>query len=152
MSIENSKIGHYRWRVIALLFFATTINYIDRQVLGMLKPVITDDIHISEADYGYIVSAFQAAYALGLLFIGRIIDKFGTRISYAVAIVVWSLAGCFHAAARGALSVRRASPERGWEKVVAASRAMAASGQGDAPSCRHTGRAIAEWPHPLRRG
>ena len=61
MSIENSKIGHYRWRVIALLFFATTINYIDRQVLGMLKPVITDDIHISEADYGYIVSAFQAA-------------------------------------------------------------------------------------------
>lgn len=103
MSIEISKIGHYRWRVIALLFFATTINYIDRQVLGMLKPVITDDIHISEADYGYIVSAFQAAYALGLLFIGRIIDKFGTRISYAVAIVVWSLAGCFHAAARGAL-------------------------------------------------
>ena len=69
----------------------------------MLKPIITDDIHISEADYGYIVSAFQAAYAVGLLFIGRIIDKFGTRISYAVAIVVWSLAGCFHAAARGAL-------------------------------------------------
>lgn len=103
MSLTDSKVGHYRWRVIALLFFATTINYIDRQVLGMLKPVITDDIHISEADYGYIVSAFQAAYAIGLLFIGRIIDKFGTRISYAVAIVVWSLAGCFHAAARGAL-------------------------------------------------
>ena len=98
-----SRVGHYRWRIIALLFFATTINYIDRQVLGMLKPVITDDIHISEADYGYIVSAFQAAYAIGLLFIGRIIDKFGTRISYAVAIVVWSLAGCLHAAARGAL-------------------------------------------------
>ena len=97
------KVGHYRWRIIALLFFATTINYIDRQVLGMLKPIITDDIHISEADYGYIVSAFQAAYAIGLLFIGRVIDKFGTRISYAVAIVVWSLAGCFHAAARGPL-------------------------------------------------
>lgn len=103
MSFTTSKVGHYRWRVIALLFFATTINYIDRQVLGMLKPVITDDIHISEADYGYIVSAFQAAYAIGLLFIGRIIDRFGTRISYALAIVVWSLAGCFHAAARGAL-------------------------------------------------
>ena len=99
----SPRVGHYRWRIIALLFFATTINYIDRQVLGMLKPIITDDIHISEADYGYIVSAFQAAYAVGLLFIGRIIDKFGTRISYAVAIVVWSLAGCFHAAARGAL-------------------------------------------------
>lgn len=103
MSLTDSKVGHYRWRVIALLFFATTINYIDRQVLGMLKPVITDDIHISEADYGYIVSAFQAAYAIGLLFIGRVIDRFGTRISYAVAIVVWSLAGCLHAAARGAL-------------------------------------------------
>ena len=103
MSIPSTapKVGHYRWRIIALLFFATTINYIDRQVLGMLKPIITDDIHISEADYGYIVSAFQAAYAIGLLFIGRVIDKFGTRISYAVAIVVWSLAGCFHAAARG---------------------------------------------------
>ncbi len=97
------EAGHYRWRVVALLFFATTINYIDRQVLGMLKPVITDDIHISEADYGYIVSAFQAAYALGLLFIGRIIDRFGTRVSYAVAVIVWSLSGCFHAAARGAL-------------------------------------------------
>lgn len=105
MSIPSTapKVGHYRWRIIALLFFATTINYIDRQVLGMLKPIITDDIHISEADYGYIVSAFQAAYAIGLLFIGRVIDKFGTRISYAVAIVVWSLAGCFHAAARGPL-------------------------------------------------
>ena len=105
MSIPSTapKVGHYRWRIIALLFFATTINYIDRQVLGMLKPIITDDIHISEADYGYIVSAFQAAYAIGLLFVGRVIDKFGTRISYAVAIVVWSLAGCFHAAARGPL-------------------------------------------------
>ena len=76
----SPRVGHYRWRIIALLFFATTINYIDRQVLGMLKPIITDDIHISEADYGYIVSAFQAAYAVGLLFIGRIIDKFGTRM------------------------------------------------------------------------
>ncbi len=48
----SPRVGHYRWRIIALLFFATTINYIDRQVLGMLKPIITDDIHISEADYG----------------------------------------------------------------------------------------------------
>ena len=94
MPLNETKIGHYRWRVIALLFFATTINYIDRQVLGMLKPVISSEIHITEADYGYIVSAFQAAYAIGLLFVGRIIDKMGTRISYAVSIVVWSLAGC----------------------------------------------------------
>lgn len=95
--------GNYRWRIIALLFFATTINYIDRQILGLLKPIISEDLHISEADYGYIVSAFQAAYAFGLLFVGRLVDKFGTRIAYSVAIVVWSLAGCLHAAARNAI-------------------------------------------------
>lgn len=100
MSVE--KIGNYRWRVVALLFFATTINYIDRQVLGMLKPYIADDLGITEAGYGYIVSAFQAAYALGLLFVGRLIDKYGTRITYAISIAIWSLAGCLHAAARGA--------------------------------------------------
>lgn len=97
-----NKVGNYRWRVVALLFFATTINYIDRQVLGMLKPYIADDLGITEAGYGYIVSAFQAAYALGLLFVGRLIDKYGTRITYAISIALWSLAGCFHAAARGA--------------------------------------------------
>lgn len=103
MPVTKTKIGHYRWRVVALLFFAATINYIDRQVLGMLKPVIADEIHITEADYGYIVSAFQAAYAIGLLFVGRMIDKMGTRISYALSIVVWSVAGCLHAVARGPL-------------------------------------------------
>lgn len=90
---------HYRWRIVALLFFATTINYIDRQVLGLLKPIISEDISLSEAEYGYIVSAFQAAYAVGMLLAGRFIDKFGTRISYTIAIAVWSLAGCLHAAA-----------------------------------------------------
>ena len=103
MSEKGNGVGTYRWRIIALLFFATTINYIDRQVLGMLKPYIAADLHIGEADYGYIVSAFQAAYALGLLFVGRLIDRFGTRVTYAIAITVWSLAGCFHTAARGAL-------------------------------------------------
>lgn len=90
---------HYRWRIVALLFFATTINYIDRQVLGLLKPIISEDISLSEAEYGYIVSAFQAAYAVGMLLAGRFIDKFGTRISYTIAIAVWSLAGCLHAGA-----------------------------------------------------
>lgn len=90
---------HYRWRIVALLFFATTINYIDRQVLGLLKPVIADDIALSESEYGYIVSAFQAAYAIGMLLAGRFIDKFGTRISYTIAITVWSLAGSLHALA-----------------------------------------------------
>lgn len=104
MSIEiRARVGNYRWRVVALLFFATTINYIDRQILSMLKPFIAEDFALSEASYGYIVSAFQAAYAIGLLFAGGLIDRFGTRISYAVAVGVWSLAGCFHAAARSAL-------------------------------------------------
>lgn len=102
MPITEFKSVNYRWRVVALLFFATTINYIDRQILGLLKPFIAEDLHINEADYGYIVSAFQAAYAFGLLFVGRLVDKFGTRIAYSIAIVVWSLAGCFHAAARNA--------------------------------------------------
>ena len=96
--------GNYRWRIVALLFFATTINYIDRQVIGILKPFIEKDLGWSEADYGYIVTAFQIAYAIGLLVSGRFLDKFGTRIGYLWAIVIWSIAGMAHAAARGVMS------------------------------------------------
>ena len=95
---------NYRWRIVALLFFATTINYIDRQVIGILKPFIADDLGWGEADYGYIVTAFQIAYAIGLLTTGRFLDKFGTRIGYLWAIVIWSIAGMAHAAARGVAS------------------------------------------------
>jgi ACS family hexuronate transporter-like MFS transporter len=98
------KTGNYRWRILALLFFATTINYIDRQVIGILKPFIADDLGWSEADYGYIVTAFQIAYAIGLITTGRILDKLGTRIGYLWAIVIWSIAGMAHAAARGVTS------------------------------------------------
>ena len=100
----TTKTGNYRWRILSLLFFATTINYIDRQVIGILKPFIASDLGWSEADYGYIVTAFQIAYAIGLITTGRILDKFGTRIGYLWAIVVWSLAGMAHAAARGVAS------------------------------------------------
>ena len=96
--------GRLRWNIVALLFFATTINYIDRQVIGILKPFIATDLKWSESDYGYIVTAFQIAYALGLITTGRFLDKFGTRIWYTVAVVVWSIAGIAHAAARGMLS------------------------------------------------
>jgi ACS family hexuronate transporter-like MFS transporter len=99
-----SNTGNYRWRIVALLFFATTINYIDRQVIGILKPYISDDLGWSEADYGYIVTAFQIAYAIGLITTGRFLDKFGTRIGYLWAIVLWSIAGMAHAAARGVVS------------------------------------------------
>ncbi len=104
MNKPDTKSGTYRWRIIALLFFATTINYIDRQIIGILKPFIASDLEWSEADYGYIVTAFQVAYAIGLLTTGRFLDKFGNRIGYAWAIVVWSVAGMAHAAARGVIS------------------------------------------------
>jgi len=87
----------YRWRICALLFFATTINYIDRQVLGVLAPYLQPIIGWDEIQYGYIVAAFQAAYALGLLAVGGVIDRLGTRIGYALAISIWSLAAMSHA-------------------------------------------------------
>jgi ACS family hexuronate transporter-like MFS transporter len=99
---KNSN--NYRWRILTLLFFATTINYIDRQVIGILKPFIAEDLGWGEADYGYIVTAFQIAYAIGLLTTGRLLDKYGVRIGYLWAIVVWSIAGMAHAAARGVAS------------------------------------------------
>ncbi|GAB3516141.1 MFS transporter [Pseudoxanthomonas daejeonensis] len=91
--------GRYRWRVCAMLLAATTINYIDRQVLGVLAPFLQQDIGWNEIQYGYIVTAFQAAYAIGLLCAGAIIDRLGTRIGYAIAIAVWSVAAMSHALA-----------------------------------------------------
>ena len=95
-------IGRFRWAVCALLFFATTINYIDRQVLGILAPDLQRSIGWNEVEYGYIVTAFQAAYALGLLASGRLLDRVGTRVGFAVAIAVWSVAAMGHALARSA--------------------------------------------------
>ena len=89
--------GPYRWRICALLFFATTINYVDRQVLGVLAPYLQSVIGWNEIQYGYIVSSFQAAYAVGLLLAGGVIDRLGTRIGYAVSIAIWSLAAMSHA-------------------------------------------------------
>ena len=101
--------GNIRWQILSLIFFATTINYIDRRVIGILKPFIADDFGWSEADYGYIVMAFQIAYAIGLVSMGRFIDKFGTRIGYVWAILVWSIAGMAHAAARSVTLLEQTS-------------------------------------------
>src|SRR5436305_10190657 len=84
--------SHFRWTVCALLFFATTINYIDRQVLSLLAKTLEQKIGWDSIQYGYITSAFQAAYGLGLLFAGRIMDRIGTRKGFAIAITVWSVA------------------------------------------------------------
>src|SRR5271169_6442340 len=96
------KSGRYRWVICSLLFFATTINYIDRQVLGILAPLLQTEIGWNEIQYGYIVTAFQAAYALGLIVVGRLIDRFGTKIGYSVSIVLWSIAAMAHAVTRSA--------------------------------------------------
>jgi MFS transporter, ACS family, aldohexuronate transporter len=96
---ETSSGGHYRWLICALLFFATTINYMDRQVLGILAPYLSKVIGWNDIQYGYIVFAFQAAYALGLLGMGRFIDRVGTRLGYALSIAVWSLSAMGHALA-----------------------------------------------------
>jgi ACS family hexuronate transporter-like MFS transporter len=90
-------MSHVRWSICALLFFATTINYVDRQVLGVLAPYLQPIIGWNEIQYGYIVTSFQAAYAVGLLITGGVIDRLGTRIGYAIAISIWSLAAMGHA-------------------------------------------------------
>jgi ACS family hexuronate transporter-like MFS transporter len=92
-------VSRYRWRICALLFAATTLNYVDRQVLGVLAPDLTQKFGWSEIDYSNIVTAFQAAYAIGLVSAGALIDKLGTRIGYALAICVWSVAAMSHALA-----------------------------------------------------
>jgi ACS family hexuronate transporter-like MFS transporter len=105
MPVNNQiKIGNYRWRIVVLLFFATTINYIDRQVLGILAPQLQQQFGWSEADYGFIIMAFQAAYAIGLISMGTLLDKIGTRLGFIISIILWSLAGMAHAAARSVLS------------------------------------------------
>jgi ACS family hexuronate transporter-like MFS transporter len=91
--------GRLRWVICALLFFGVTKNYMDRQVLGVLKGTLQHDLGWNDIDYGNLVFAFQAAYALGMIFVGRLIDRLGTRIGYAVAMVFWSLASMGHALA-----------------------------------------------------
>ena len=94
-----TRVGYVRWVICALLFFAATINYIDRQVIGILKPTLQQEFGWSEIDYGDIVFSFQLAYAVGLLLAGRLIDGLGTRLGFAIAIVVWSIAAMAHAEA-----------------------------------------------------
>ncbi len=90
--------GRFRWVICALLLFGTTKNYMDRQVIGLLKPTLQHDLGWSEVDYGHLVSVFQGAYAIGMLVVGRLIDSLGTRISYALAVAAWSLASMAHGA------------------------------------------------------
>jgi MFS transporter, ACS family, hexuronate transporter len=98
----SGTAGRCRWTICALLFFATTINYIDRQILGLLAPLLQKQIGWNELQYSYIVTAFQAAYAVGLVAFGWFVDRFGTKIGYSISITLWSLAAMGHALARSA--------------------------------------------------
>ncbi|MDE3185977.1 MAG: MFS transporter [Acidobacteriota bacterium] len=99
----GARIGRVRWTICAMLFVATSINYMDRQVISILKPTLEQSIGMTEVGYGYVVDAFQIAYALGLLAAGRFVDKVGTRIGYMVIMAVWSLSAMGHALANTVL-------------------------------------------------
>jgi len=97
-------MSRVRWTVCSLLFFATTINYVDRQVLSILAKTLETSIGWTTVDYGYITAAFQATYGIGLLVAGRLMDRIGTRLGYAIAVGLWSIAAMAHAAAASALA------------------------------------------------
>lgn len=124
------RIKNYRWIIVTLLFTGTVINYLDRQVIGLLKPTLELEFNWSETDFGTLMSAFSFAYAIGLLISGKFIDKVGTKIGYSVAVVVWSLAGMFHAAARS---------------VTGFGIARASLGIGEAGNFPAAVKAVSEW-------
>jgi ACS family hexuronate transporter-like MFS transporter len=97
MKETNIKIGKYRWTICGLLFFATTVNYLDRQVLSLLAPSLSEEFGWSNTDYANITAVFQFIYAIAMLFAGRIIDKLGTKKGYILSIIVWSIGAIMHA-------------------------------------------------------
>ena len=107
----EQKIGRYRWTICSLVFFATTINYLDRAVISLLKSTLTTELKWDDADYTNVEIAFKVSYAIGLLLAGRFIDKVGTKKGYAWATGLWSISAVLHAAAKSVFgfSVARAA-------------------------------------------
>ena len=103
MESQVATWRNYRWIICALIFFATTINYIDRQVLSLLKPALEKEFNWTEIDYSHIVMAFSAAYAAGYLVFGLIVDKVGTKTGYSLSVFFWSIAAMGHALVRTTL-------------------------------------------------
>ncbi|RRB02398.1 MFS transporter [Larkinella rosea] len=99
----NKAIGRYRWTICGLVFFATTINYLDRVVISLLKGDLEKDFNWTETDYANLVSVFQLAYAFGMLGVGRLVDKFGTKIGYTISLTAWSIVGVLTAFAKTTL-------------------------------------------------
>jgi MFS transporter, ACS family, aldohexuronate transporter len=124
------SVSQARWWVLALLFFATTINYLDRIVFSVLSPVIRTELGFKDLEYGYITSAFQFAYTAGFLLAGKFIDHYGTKIGYAVSIAWWSLAAGLHVVSRSALGLGF------WRTML---------GLGEAGNFPAAIKAVAEW-------
>ncbi len=105
MTELKPKIGHYRYRILALVFMATTINYFDRSIIGVMAPTLQKLFDWTNKDYAAIMVSFKVAYGIGLLFMGGIIDRFGTKIGYTISIAIWSIFGMLHAVIRPAFSL-----------------------------------------------
>jgi len=105
MNQSTSKIGNYRYRILALVFMATTINYFDRSLVGVMAPTLQKLFEWTNKDYAAIMVSFKIAYGFGLLFMGGVIDRFGTKIGYTISIAIWSVFGMLHAAIRPAFSL-----------------------------------------------
>jgi ACS family hexuronate transporter-like MFS transporter len=101
---KGGRIGRYRWVIVALLFAATAVNYIDRQMIGVLKPTLEAEFGWSESDFAGIVFWFQLAYAIGYVGFGRIVDTIGARLGYTIAIVIWTISHMAHGLASGVVS------------------------------------------------
>jgi MFS transporter, ACS family, hexuronate transporter len=99
------KVGNYRYRILALVFMATTINYFDRSIIGVMAPTLQKLFEWTNKDYAAIMVSFKIAYGIGLLFMGGVIDRFGTKIGYTISIAIWSIFGMLHAAVRPAFSL-----------------------------------------------
>ncbi|RYG03902.1 MAG: MFS transporter, partial [Chitinophagaceae bacterium] len=95
--MNQTTIGKYRWTICTLVFFATTINYLDRQVISLVKEDLDTQFNWTKSDYANITAVFQLAYALGMFFVGRLIDKLGTKMGYAISLLLWSIAAMGHA-------------------------------------------------------
>jgi ACS family hexuronate transporter-like MFS transporter len=134
--MPSDQLHRARWWVLSLLFIATTINYLDRIVFSVLVPVIRQDLHLTTEQYGYINGVFQIAYTVGFLAMGKLVDKFGTKIGYAFAIGWWSLAAGFHAVSGSALSLSF------WRGML---------GLGEAGNFPSAIKSVAEWFPPKDR-
>jgi MFS transporter, ACS family, hexuronate transporter len=105
MTPPVKSVGHFRYRILALVFMATTINYFDRSIVGVMAPTLQKLFSWTNKDYAAIMVSFKIAYGIGLLFMGGIIDRFGTKKGYTISIAIWSLFGMLHAAVRPAFSL-----------------------------------------------